>query len=271
MKKYFSIGETSKINNVSIQALRLYDKMGLLKPAFIDPDSNYRYYTPNQFVYIDLIKYARYIGSPLKELKEIINNEDISFLFSFIEKQQSLVQKEITRLKRISEDMENMGEKIQYTLRYNGRNKIYFREIKQRFITKPGVNEDDSESDKVLELRKLTALMEKDGIMYEGEYGNLIYIESFLYESKFRYKHPYITLYADELKHKSKNIDEIPAGKYICIAYLNKDRYVAVKKLKQYIEENNIILKDIILETDLYSTPKQYVNNQLINELQILI
>ncbi|WP_272509083.1 MerR family DNA-binding transcriptional regulator [Clostridium ganghwense] len=45
MKEYFSIGETAKINNVSIQALRLYDRMGLLKPAYVDPENNYRYYT----------------------------------------------------------------------------------------------------------------------------------------------------------------------------------------------------------------------------------
>lgn len=52
MKKYFSIGETAKINNISIQALRHYDKIGILKPAYIDLNTNYRYYTINQFIYI---------------------------------------------------------------------------------------------------------------------------------------------------------------------------------------------------------------------------
>ncbi|MFD1176457.1 MerR family DNA-binding transcriptional regulator [Paenibacillus puldeungensis] len=44
MKTKFSIGETAKINNVSIQALRHYDKIGLLTPAFVNEESGYRYY-----------------------------------------------------------------------------------------------------------------------------------------------------------------------------------------------------------------------------------
>ena len=39
------IGKMATANKVTIATLRLYDQMGLLKPAFIDPDSGYRYYT----------------------------------------------------------------------------------------------------------------------------------------------------------------------------------------------------------------------------------
>ncbi|MFD1066530.1 MerR family DNA-binding transcriptional regulator [Oceanobacillus locisalsi] len=43
-KNLYSIGETAKLNNISIQSLRYYDKIDLFTPAFIDPESNYRYY-----------------------------------------------------------------------------------------------------------------------------------------------------------------------------------------------------------------------------------
>ena len=42
MDKYFSIGEVSKITGLSIDRLRNYDKIGLLKPSYIDPKSGYR-------------------------------------------------------------------------------------------------------------------------------------------------------------------------------------------------------------------------------------
>ncbi|MGL4955400.1 MAG: MerR family DNA-binding transcriptional regulator, partial [Cetobacterium sp.] len=41
----FSIGETAKLNNITIQTLRHYDKEGLLKPSHIDQDTKYRYYS----------------------------------------------------------------------------------------------------------------------------------------------------------------------------------------------------------------------------------
>ena len=36
MDGIYSIGETAKINNISVKALRVYDEMGLLKPKYID-------------------------------------------------------------------------------------------------------------------------------------------------------------------------------------------------------------------------------------------
>lgn len=39
-----TIGQFSKICLLSIKALRLYDELELLEPAFIDPRTNYRYY-----------------------------------------------------------------------------------------------------------------------------------------------------------------------------------------------------------------------------------
>ncbi|MCL2222593.1 MAG: MerR family DNA-binding transcriptional regulator, partial [Oscillospiraceae bacterium] len=43
-----SIGDISKFTGVSIKALRYYERIGILKPAYVDPDSLYRYYNFNQ-------------------------------------------------------------------------------------------------------------------------------------------------------------------------------------------------------------------------------
>ena len=42
-KRLFSIGKLSKLTGVHIQSLRYYESLGLLRPAFVDPDSGYRY------------------------------------------------------------------------------------------------------------------------------------------------------------------------------------------------------------------------------------
>ncbi|MGM0852388.1 MAG: MerR family DNA-binding transcriptional regulator [Bacillota bacterium] len=40
--KLYSIGEVDKLNNISIQTLLYYDKIGLFKPVSVDSTSNYR-------------------------------------------------------------------------------------------------------------------------------------------------------------------------------------------------------------------------------------
>ncbi len=43
--RLFSIGKLAKLTGVHIQSLRYYETIGILRPAMIDPDSGYRYYT----------------------------------------------------------------------------------------------------------------------------------------------------------------------------------------------------------------------------------
>lgn len=40
----FSIGEFSRHGRISVRILRHYDAIGLLRPAFVDPVSGYRFY-----------------------------------------------------------------------------------------------------------------------------------------------------------------------------------------------------------------------------------
>lgn len=40
-KKYLSIGEMAKLSGVHIKSLRYYDRIGVLKPAYVDPKTNH--------------------------------------------------------------------------------------------------------------------------------------------------------------------------------------------------------------------------------------
>lgn len=271
MKKYFSIGETAKINNVSIQALRIYDRMGLLKPAYVDPESNYRYYTIDQFIYLDLIKYSKYIGAPLKELNDVLHTKDVVTLLSFIKKQQDIVEKEILRLKNISQGIGLIENKINYALDLKETNTIYFRDIEKRFIINALLNKKDKESDMEIKLRKLDKMLEENNIMFEGETGCLIYLDLFLNEGEICYRSLYSTLYIDDIKNKNIDIKEIDGGKFLCISYHNNEREMAVYKLRKYIKENNIQPAGIGVEIQLFNTLEQWENDDLLYELQILI
>lgn len=108
MRKLYTIGETAKLNDVSIQALRLYDKMGLIKPSYVNKDSGYRYYSSEQFIYLDIIRYSKYIGLPLAELKRIFNNEDLMDLRKLLIKHKETIYKEKLRIDLVYKDIKRI-------------------------------------------------------------------------------------------------------------------------------------------------------------------
>ena len=48
MKLRFTTGELARLHGVSKQTLIFYDKIGLFRPAYVDPDNGYRYYSASQ-------------------------------------------------------------------------------------------------------------------------------------------------------------------------------------------------------------------------------
>jgi DNA-binding transcriptional MerR regulator len=68
-----TIGEFGRRAGLSIKALRLYDVSGLLPPAEVDADSNYRRYTPDQLDRAGRISLLRRLGMPLAVITELVD------------------------------------------------------------------------------------------------------------------------------------------------------------------------------------------------------
>jgi DNA-binding transcriptional MerR regulator len=68
-----TIGEFAKRSRLSYKALRLYDDMGLLVPAFVDEQSSYRYYSENQVEKAKLIGLLRQLEMPLNQIAQVLS------------------------------------------------------------------------------------------------------------------------------------------------------------------------------------------------------
>ncbi len=71
----FRIGEFSHIGRVSTRLLRYYDKLGLLAPGFVDPQTGYRYYTADQLPRLNRILALKEMGMSLDEVESLIDAE----------------------------------------------------------------------------------------------------------------------------------------------------------------------------------------------------
>ena len=76
MYKKFSIGRTAKITSLTAEALRHYDRTGLVRPSEVDPDTGYRYYTDSDIVRLNTVKALKQMDMPLMEIKKILDLED---------------------------------------------------------------------------------------------------------------------------------------------------------------------------------------------------
>jgi DNA-binding transcriptional MerR regulator len=72
----YTIGQFSKICKVTAKALRHYERLGLLAPARIGPDNQYRYYTAEQVALLKQIAFMKELGLPLKVIKRLIDRRE---------------------------------------------------------------------------------------------------------------------------------------------------------------------------------------------------
>lgn len=109
----FSIGDTAKLNNITVQTLRHYDKEGLLKPIYVDENNGYRYYSINQFLQIDFIRRYRTLGFSVQEIKNILfSGSSLDSILDGITFQKNMISQEIQRLKEIEKTLNIMERSI---------------------------------------------------------------------------------------------------------------------------------------------------------------
>jgi PPM family protein phosphatase len=70
-----TIGAFARAAQLTAKALRLYDELGLLPPAAVDPESGYRLYHPGQLDQARLIAQLRRIGMPLADIRTVCGLE----------------------------------------------------------------------------------------------------------------------------------------------------------------------------------------------------
>lgn len=71
----FKIGEFAQIGQVTVEALRHYDTLGLLKPARVDPFTGYRYYTAGQLGALNRILALKELGLSLEAIGRLLRDD----------------------------------------------------------------------------------------------------------------------------------------------------------------------------------------------------
>ena len=129
-----SIGEMAEANRVSIATLRLYDRMGLLKPSYRDAESNYRYYDIRQTSRLDIIRYLQNLGMSLSEIQALLEKEDIILIEQKLIERNNQIHQQMRDLEAMHEAVERAIQSIERYRKSPASGTISLEFIDQRHI-----------------------------------------------------------------------------------------------------------------------------------------
>ncbi|MFE0506463.1 MerR family transcriptional regulator [Peribacillus butanolivorans] len=246
--KLYSIGETSKLKNLSIKALRYYHKEKILIPAYINESTGYRYYSAEQFIHIDIIKTGRQLNVSIEEMQKIFSSRNTEELLFFLEQKQKDIVAQINQLNLAKNKIDTLRRKIDDSFNIMNDDDFKVTYFQERYlITTPST--EGTESSDLLDYSTLDCLMENYKIKRIYESGTLYYMDetghlipTFVFE---------LINKEDYLKNKDL-FSILPAGNYLTLSYTNKNRNKKMLQIKNFIFENKLHLIHC-LEIDLFT------------------
>lgn len=188
------IGQMAKLNHTTLATLRHYDKVGILSPVYVNPETGYRYYDVQQCLVFHMIQHHKALNMSLKEIKEILRRNDYDFLEQIYKKKLDEVNQALAEFEFRKEELERMMKGADY---FCHRPPNGF--IQMGFITAEYVYEKKAVRNYVLE-----------------DIGSVIYdassIEGQLIKSGFTEGYlnfPFVTLSLDDIKHQRYRTEKL--------------------------------------------------------------
>jgi DNA-binding transcriptional MerR regulator len=220
MKK-LSIGEMATICNVSIQTLRYYDQIDLLKPQLRNPENNYRYYGVDQIFRVNIIKYLRHSELSIKEIKSVLKLDN-SKLLSFWQEQVGLVDEQISQLKQTKRLVQGQVKQLEQLEIVKGfkQGEIYARNIPEEIIVEIRAETAITPLDYPdRQVSKLDQLLLKNNTLANLQYGFTYPLKNYQTMEEIEYSRILTQIFTTNTAKIKKYVKKIPAGKYLCIAF----------------------------------------------------
>lgn len=274
-KQYFLIGEVSKLTNISVQTLRFYDKIGLFKPSYTDPDNQYRYYSNTQFFYLDIIKSLKHVGVPLNEIKSVLQLS-AGEMAEFLDEQESKIEQQLRQLEDVKAILGYKKKQILNQPSSDQLEKVYIKKYDKQRILIYNQAPSSATSIPVKEYGHLMKVLEDHGTVFDSVYCATYPLEKYDSIHDWKYTSIFTPILTDQeisLSNELMEKDELPAGEYICIAFHSADDVYesCYETLYSYILNHQIQTVKIVYELYMPFTDTAINEDDFIVELKVQI
>lgn len=208
---YLTIGDFAKLRNVDRKSLRYYERIGALIPAYIDPQTKYRYYKLDQLVDLDTILLCLELGIPLKDAVNYKNQDGTLDILQLFNDGKDKINEKFLRLHITLKRLESSLSSIQESKPFETKDDFYRRHINKRHVLRKRFTRFDDE----LFFRK-----EAKNLFIEAQSRGLIPIFNFpiglMVERINESLNIYITLELLPYEISNADIYTLPEGTYLC-------------------------------------------------------
>ena len=270
---YYTIGEVSKLANISIQTLRYYDQIDLFKPSYVDPATNYRYYKDSQLFYLDLIKSLKFLGTPLEKIKEAQQLTPTQ-LVDFLAEQEKILEHKMKQLATIQESLYKTKRQMEEQLAIDLYETVYEKVEEKTRILKINTYDLTARHIPSSYYSSLKTIIENEGSVFNSRYGGIFPLKNYATVDDIYYDCLFTPLLS-RLETQNLTVDmefsTMPAGTYLCIAFIfSEEHYVALyKRLYDYIFAHNINVYPEVYEVFMPTNYSPLRKDEFIVELKI--
>ncbi|CGG55860.1 TPA: MerR family transcriptional regulator [Bacillus cereus] len=271
LNKRFTIGEMAKMHNIAESTLRYYDEKGIFHPSTVDSQTNYRYYTIDQFSLLDTIKFLRQLNIPLKEIKKYIDERNPAYALNLLEKQQEMMLKKQREIEYALAKMEHRIHLIKEATKAKAEQMV-IKEIPPRKITAIAVapnTTDDMFEYYIHSLQK--NMRQMDDSLFSGDIGVTVAKKGLMQNEFQAYSSVFILL--DYMPFEVQSSDEIKEGMFACVYHHGpyEETDETYKKLMKYIDQEGYEISGDAIEIALIDWSVTEDPEEQVTEIQIPI
>ena len=253
-----SIGDISKLTGASIRSIRYYEEINILTPAFVDPDTGYRYYSFEQSYYIEMVMFCAFLDIPLKELPSYIGMGETMDYRAFLAHGREIAQEKMKALKNGLKLISCIEKQIELAESYEV-GQFYTREIPEKyFVCKPCKSP-------LNEIDRFDMIMSFSDVPYPDDEESY-----YMSEHGFLCEHSpsgtsYYAFIEVPKQSATQDIKIIPAGTYFC----RQDEDSQIEKAHEIFKENLVGADSyVVIEIEI-ETSKPKISKPL-NELRVI-
>lgn len=272
--KKMTIGQMARMNHISEQTLRLYDREGLLSPLGRDEKNGYRYYDIRQSAQLDMIQYMKALGMPLKQIRVNMKKWDTGRLKQLLVENRDAIDRRIEELNLQKRAIERTLDSYE---RYeaappDGSIVLEYIPKRQMYVKNTNVNFYDYEIDEYERiLRDLKEDMAAHAIspFFFANAGTILRRENFM---KRRLYSAEVFVFVDREYVDEELITVIPPSPYLCIYCdrFEKEKEYIDRLLVEIEEKHYTVTGDYICEV-IVEMPLDYTERGMFLRLQVPI
>lgn len=274
MENYLNITQLARLRETTTETLRHYDRIGLLRPGYVDPDTGYRYYSYDQIELFDTIIDLRNMGLPLNEIKDFLPRRNVERSYEILSKKARELEQEIAEKQKL---LLRIQQKTAYIDMVKKKEHMVpedwsITKTDKRIMVISRAEEKDFH-DFVYEFTKLRSNMEKNYNVFGSNIsGSLIAADSFMDPHVKRLvRYPALPYGICEEKPVYGELVELPQAD--CLVIYGKGTLVAgdpaIRRVQKYLKQNHYEITGYIYERDIVDISLTNDPEEVIYKLEI--